>query len=94
MDLTSNAVKLGPIWLNLVWLSCLFYNFLSLDVEFLYLYNTFNSNKVPVTEHFFIFNRMVFHKLGLHTHLWKRNHLVCRLTLCRHNVLLPTAQRY
>ena len=45
------------------------------------------ANKVPVTEHFFIFNRMVFHKLGRHTHLSKRNHLVCRL-----NVLLPTAQ--
>ena len=44
-------------------------------------------NKVPVTEHVFIFNRMVFHKLGRHTHLLKRNHLVCRL-----NVLLPTAQ--
>lgn len=44
-------------------------------------------NNMPVTEHFFIFNRMVFHKLGLHTHLSKRNHLVCRL-----HVLLPTAQ--
>ena len=65
----------------------IFFNCLSLDVELIYIYIYITPNKVPVTEHVFIFNRMVFHKLGRHTHLSKRNHLVCRL-----NVLLPTAQ--